>query len=164
MGITFVNKASAIEANSKTVVVSKPTNTTENDVMIAVISVEATTPTITPPTDWHLVYGGSIGGVGGLYQSVFYKAEGASEPSNYTFETESKYELIGVICSFRGMDTETPVGNYAQSTGTPGSTDTNAVSPTITTQRTNNWAMAIAGSRYGTTWTPPASSDTSEMQ
>jgi|GEM_PF-4651393 len=61
-------------------------------------------------------------------------------------------EIIGMIVTFRGVNTTTPIGNYATSTSTSSG---NCVAPSINVQKSGNWVLHICGNAYGTTYTPP---------
>jgi len=79
--VTFVATQSQGITAGTTSTVTKPTGTTTNDVLWAVVAY-AGTPTITPPSGWTL-YITQIGT--GVTMLVYYKQAGGSEPSNYAW-------------------------------------------------------------------------------
>ena len=110
-------------SSSTPIVVSKPTGTVENDVMIATFSFHYTGSATNPalPSGWT-----QIGNIQSASMNVFgapfvklltcYKVAGSSEPSTYSFYSSSLISQAGAvgISTYRGVDTSTPIGNYSE--------------------------------------------------
>jgi alpha-tubulin suppressor-like RCC1 family protein len=131
-------------AGATTVVVTKPTGTVQNDVMVAVIGVNqnAATVTLTAPSGWNLINANNSTTV--LYSATYYKVATASEGSNYTWTinvagTPTAKKAVGVISSYSGVNTTTPIhvnGSQANASGTT------MTSPSVTTTVANTVIVA----------------------
>ncbi len=115
----------ALRPPAPTLTINLPTNTQQNDVMIASIGFRTNQPglssdiMITPPAGWTLVrrLDNTGGGATDSGLVVYQKVAGASEPTNYTWTllctlTCSTYGFqaaVGGIASFSGVDTATPI-------------------------------------------------------
>ena len=94
--IEFVASAQTQNANSNTVVISKPTGTENGDLMIALCASGAPR-TWTGDTGWtEVIDQGTAPSI-----RVAYKVAGGSEPANYTFTLNSSNNASGVIATFR---------------------------------------------------------------
>jgi len=112
--ITYVNVADAYGTSGTLVVINKPSGTTQNDFMIALlvstISNGDGTSMSAPPTGWMLLndyiqdtyYSGQ-------HVYVYYKVAGASEPSSYTWLWSSSCGWVAQITTFRGVDIVSPI-------------------------------------------------------
>ncbi|MEM9847988.1 MAG: hypothetical protein AAF847_08865, partial [Bacteroidota bacterium] len=116
MAPTFVEDANASsDANSLTV--NLPTGTMADDVMIATVVIDGfDLATVTAPSGWTQIdQGNAQGDVAAV--ATFWKTATASEPANFTFSWGTNTNGIGVIATFRGVDTTNPINAQAASTG-----------------------------------------------
>jgi hypothetical protein len=150
MPMDYASQASATPTSGTTVVVSKPSGTAEGDVLIAMVSISGSNPTITPPSGWTLVV--SLGATGGGVNSgVWTKVAGGSEPTTYTWTSSNTIvDSVGAIVRY------TP----ASPTTSPGVIDataksaiaTPAVAPSVTATGDNDRLICLfTGNTPGST-------------
>ena len=106
MAATFRNANTTVSAASTTLVLTKPTGTTTNDLLIAVVSsntYSTTLPSCLSPAGW-LQVGFNFQNTGKKNPSfAFVRVAGGSEPSNYTFTLGGSAEnLVGAIVAYSG--------------------------------------------------------------
>lgn len=118
---TYVASAGTREGGGD-VIVTKPTGTTEGDLMVAFIMVGSSGVTPTYPSGWTQATLDTTGANSG---AVAYKIAGASEPSDYTFTLGGSFGRTVQITTIRNVRNLT-VGTYDE-----GSDDT-LVAPSIT--------------------------------
>ncbi len=153
MTISFINKNEYANTASATITINKPTNTAQNDVMIAVIAVEDYTDRInSDPEGWTRIWGDSPG-TRAIFQAVYWKVAGASEPSSYSWGLDATDECCGSISTFRGCVIADPIGNHTFSTATGASASCTA--PAIAVAAAGNWLVHTSAIAYGTWFTPP---------
>lgn len=96
--------------------ITKPTNTAENDVMYAFISLAVSTGT-PALAGWALVTNQNVVHDGGEARILF-KVAGASEPADYTFTWTGGSRAVGGIVTVQGNDPVTPTAaNPTPATG-----------------------------------------------
>ena len=95
--VTFVATQSQGITASTTSTVTKPTGTTTNDVLWAVVAY-AGTPTITPPSGWTLYI--TQAGTGAT-MLVYYKLAGGSEPASYVWTYSVNTNAYVSISTYR---------------------------------------------------------------
>jgi hypothetical protein len=66
--------------------------------------------------------------------------------------------MVGAIITIRSSSGQPSIGNYAVSTAD--ASETSAVAPSVTIQKTGNWVVGVASNMYGTTWAKPDGSPT----
>lgn len=164
MTISFVNAAAAVlNANATGVTVTKPTNTAQYDVMVAIFCVPQG-QTITNPTGW-VTLNSQNASTGVLVRSM-YKIAGASEGANYTFSTAtSDNAKAASIMTFRGVDNGNPIRN---SNSVAGANVTSRASTAVTGIIATDMTVILGGARPesssttnnitgpGSPWTSPA--------
>src|SRR5262245_52944032 len=105
-------------SGDNSVVISKPTGTSQNDVMVAAIA-EKTNGSITPPSGWTLI-GSKLDNAQTTANSlaVYYRVAGASEGVTYTWSLPNNAGGgAGCILTFTGIDPTFPISaNAGQST------------------------------------------------
>ncbi|EFK96964.1 transport protein ExbB2 [sediment metagenome] len=106
--ISFIGSNDTIDVTGTSVTVRKPANTSQNDVLIAHIIASDDDASISPPSGWSQV-SSSPCTTDYHRAAVFYKVAGSSEPSSYTFTTSQSATLAGIITSYRGANTSTPI-------------------------------------------------------
>ena len=127
MAIAFINAAHYNNASSTSAVVSKPTNTADNDIMFAVITRNNTTAP-TPPSGWALL--GSQSEVSGVMDVWLYWKLAASEGASYTWSFgASAGRTGGTIVTYRGgFDTADPIDVVSNTVYTTSNTTVRAAS------------------------------------
>jgi len=127
-------------SSGTSIILTKPTSTVENDVLVCAIGHDGST-TVTPPSDavpWvTAIAHGSV--PNGAQSSVwFQKVAGASEPADYTFTLGASESFGAVMWRISGADLVTPIAAGATSTlRANGGTGDNLVCPGIILTRTN---------------------------
>jgi hypothetical protein len=149
VAISFINKAQGTSNYLTSVTVSKPTNTADDDVMIAFIGGTRSSA----PSGWTLI-GSASSGTDSLGTVYVYRKVAASEGSSYTFNFSGGWLACGVIATYRGVDTSDPIGG---STVTAVGEGTGYTSASVTADGTQ-WAVTGAtgyefGSSSTRTWT-----------
>ena len=120
---TFVDVQSNTATSATNVVVTKPTGTTTNDLLIACLAnnigtsfssglpsgwaVAAVPSTLKEASSGTLASHSGSAPTGGV--TIAWKQAGGSEPANYTF-TSASGNQIGVVMAFRGVAFQTPGG------------------------------------------------------
>jgi hypothetical protein len=137
-GITFVNVAEASATSGTSAQVNKPTDTAENDFMMALLvsttsSGDGSTMSSVPP-GWTLEHDYIQSAYSGQHVYIYWKVAGASEPSSYTWTWTSYCGWVAQITTFRGVDTSSPIhvegAVNQESSSSP-------MSPSITTTEDN---------------------------
>ena len=145
----------ALQSLRPRLTINAPAGTVANDQMIAAISVQPFTATVTPPAGWTLVrqVNNAAATTNSLY--VYRRTATAAEPASYTwdFAAWANGYAAGGIQSFSGVDTTTPIDvengaatASALTHATPSVNTTVAITMVVTSH-------AVASSA---TWTPPA--------
>ena len=157
--ITHINTQTYSSTSTDAPTCDKPTGTAQNDLMTAVLVIEAGDDVTSAPSGWTQVYKRPYDFASGqLSEYFYYRVAGASEGASYAWGLSGAREAILIISAFRGT---TSIGNHAVTTNTGSSAS--AVSPAITIQKARNWAIAVASNKYGTTWTPSADPEYTEL-
>ena len=138
MAVAF-RSASCNNSTTYTVTITKPTNTAENDILIAIIYAvrETSTPTLSPPDgNWTSI--ALIDYNTTRRWECWWKRAGASEGSDYTFQQQqgsTTYSMKGNIGAYSGcITTESPIDQYSntQDAGTSELTTTaTSITPTV---------------------------------
>ena len=145
--ITYVN-ASSVASTTATLTITKPTNTTTNDVLVATVS-GAGTNTITAPSGWTLL--ASTASPGNTMRTLtYYKVATSSEGTSYAFTSSAARNMTGGIIALRGANPAHPIDAVGTATGASGS----AVAPSVTTTSANDWVITSASAARNTTFTP----------
>jgi len=154
MAITFIAQANNSSTAANAIIVNKPANTAENDLMIAYIFIEDNTDRIgsggSVPTGWQNIINATTGNRA-IRQYVYWKIANNAEPANYSWGMNANDEIIGIIATFRGADQSSPIGNKSTSTDTGSSV--NHTAPAITIGANGRFAIQVSGTAYGTNYT-----------
>jgi RHS repeat-associated protein len=120
--ISFRSASSAAVDGSGSLSISKPAGTSQNDVLVASISVRPTSVPITPPSGWTLVSRYDNSGSPTGYLATYIKVAGASEPASYTWTLGccSGTGSAGGIQAFTGVDTSNAIVKEAGQTTASG--------------------------------------------
>lgn len=157
MAISFVAESLTSGQNTGAVsaVVSVPTGTADDDVMIAygfAINGSASVPTITVPSGWTTIDEDddvSEGGATKFKVGMYYRVA-SSEPSNYTWTyplDTGTQRIVFQIATFRGVDTTTPLDDAAAD-GDVLAPDLDDLTPPANDKTVNtvgSWAVTFAG-------------------
>ena len=149
--VTFRAKAAANADATTSITITKPTGTTTDDILIALIVNDATR-VLTPPSQWtELFRATNVDHQAALY----WKKAGASEASNYTWSWTGDTDAKGIILAYYNVDPTTPLDTQAAQNNAGTSHD----APTITTTYADAHLVALYSAFNGTTftWTPPTS-------
>lgn len=159
MAFQFVAAAHYDSTGSTTLVCNKPTGTTTNDLMVALIkrvngSIE--TPTL-PDAGWNLIASQANGAFGNEWY-LYYKVatSGDSGTTNYTWTYTNSVRCGVTISTYRdGFDTGDPIDVYSSTSYT--SLDTALRAAAMTVSAANSPIIFAGGVHSGTTYTfsPP---------
>lgn len=150
MAITYVNSAKAPtsfagSANTDTCTIAKPTNTAQNDVMVAFIATVSGAVMSTVPSGWTLV--SSLDNGSNMKSWVYRKIAGASEGSSYTWSDDSGGigPMCGLISAWRGCDVSgNPIDGFNSATTT---TADPVTTPSFTTATASGLAIHCCWTR-----------------
>lgn len=101
-------------ANSLSIIVNKPTGTTEGDLLVAIMGTDGDGETLGTPGGWTAITGNI--GINHTSRS-WYKIAGASEPSSYTFTVSSSESIVCGILRISGHDPSNPIDLSGTATG-----------------------------------------------
>lgn len=136
-----------------TLSIAMPTGTVAQDVMVAVISARGGTGVVTTaPSGWTQIQTSTSGTT--IRSSIFYKVAASGEAGPYVFSLSVSNKASGVISSYSGVDTQTPVNTTSTQAYSSG---TVLNSPTVTTTVPNTWIISGFTTATGTTVTPGSS-------
>jgi hypothetical protein len=154
-GITFVAVTATSDRNVFSMSITRPSGTTTNDVLIAVITVSRY-GSISTPSGWTLL--ADVRRPGSTWSLVYYRVAGGSEPASYTWTVDDVDEgVAAIISTYRGVDTASPINASDFRSNTYGA---DMIAPSITTTVSNTHLVFIGGieTAYSTslTSTPPS--------
>jgi len=128
MAISFVNSNNSNTASANSLVLTKPTNTADGDIMFASI-VNTNYYSNSLPTGWTLLAEATVSTI--KYQ-LFYKVA-LSEGASYTFGYQANSRMGGVIVSYRGgFNTSNPIDSYSNTSYVVSNTTCRAASINVT--------------------------------
>ena len=141
MAISFRASTGPTGSVAATLTLTKPAGTVSTDIMIAVIK-DDTNGGITPPSGWTLVVSKNDGLFGTSY---IYWSLGSNTSFAWSVAASGTNGAIGVVVSYIGCDTTTPIGASASSStvGTASPFTWNA--PSVTSTIDNSWRVAGFG-------------------
>jgi len=150
--ITFKSATTGTNgSSSKTLSLSKPSGVINGDVMIAQVTVSNASTTITEPSGWNLIR--TTQSSGSIKMATYYKVASSTEPTSYTWTTNSSQAATGGISAFSGVNKTNPIetssGKYNDSTATVSFAQ-------VTTAVANDMVLAFVGVSGNTTVTPPS--------
>lgn len=148
---SFVATSSTNDSSS-TITVTKPSGTTDNDIMFALISCQASTPT-TVPSGWTLLGTRQVGS--GYWANLYYKVA-SSEGASYVWGVSGSTGWDGTINTFRGgFNITNPVSlETFVNTGYVTSNDT-VRAATTNVLKQNSPLIFFGHTDSGKTFTPP---------
>jgi hypothetical protein len=155
MAISFVAEAHGTANYQTSISVSKPTGTTDGDVMIAFCGGSPSTP-----SGWTLL-GSANSGTNSLRTVRLFRKVASGEGSSYTFSISSSIACASIV-SYRGVSNTTPVDTAHFDISPIGAT-TNFNTASVTAA-TTQWGVSFAmayeyGSSSTRTWTEGSGSE-----
>lgn len=155
MSVAVRSSASVVNGTAGTsVVVSKPTGTTNGDFLVAFIA-EAAVATITAPAGWSLI--GSLDAATGL-RFACYRKVAASEGASWTWTLGSSARNWGSVHALTGVDTSNPIASSASDADTGGGFGGLGNDPISNFPRhglmLTGLAATLTAPGVATTWTP----------
>ena len=110
--------------------ISTPPGTTEGDLLIAAVSVDAIYDgTPVAPSGWNLLDCGEVGSLNSF--GVWWKLADADEPATHVFSWTDDEHVYGWMMRFTGHDTTNPIHAYAIDTGRSKTPESPSVTTTI---------------------------------
>src|SRR3954452_99034 len=146
--ISFVNINTATSTTTS-LAITKPTNTTTNDVLIATVA-GAGTAIMNAPSGWTLLQDTTASG-NGMRAMTFFKVATSTEGATYTFTTAAARNWEGGIVALRGANQIVPIDSSLEATAASGT----VVAPAITATSANEWVVTSATLNRNATFTPP---------
>ena len=147
MAIAFVAASSGSSAFSATsVLIAVPAGTVNGYVMVACVTTNGETTTISPPAGWTAIRGDAYSAAG--RQQMWYRVA-SSEPANYTWTVVAGSSLAGGIISLSGVDTTTPTDGDTGAASNDGLTS--IIAPSITTSVANTMLVGFFGAHDSAT-------------
>lgn len=159
MAISFISSARGPATypsstnNTSTCVISKPTGTAENDVMLVFLE-SGSAANFSYPSGWREVarYENSSAN---MTSTIAYKVATASEAASYSFgdSQDNGTPLCGMVLTYRGVDITDPINDPINArgesnTGTTGTT--NVAAPTVTSTALG-WYVWFRAGKISTT-------------
>ena len=150
MPMNYAAQASATPTSGTTVVVSKPAGTIDGDVLVAMVSIRASSPSITPPSGWTLV--GSVAGTSSGTVTGVWTRVASSEPASYTWTSSNTItDAVGLILRYTPAAPTTAPGSVDATA--QGSLVSPAVAPSVSATGNNDRLICLfsTGSTVGST-------------
>jgi hypothetical protein len=139
--VAFRAATAAANPTATTLTLTKPTNTTAGDVLIATVDARGN-PTFTAPSGWTLVRADNNPTV--QTKSTYVRVAGASEPSSWTWTLNSAQAASGAVLAYTGVNTTTPIDASAGHTSTDWDNDVQTA-PSVTTSTANAVVLSLFG-------------------
>ena len=149
MSISFVD-VTFEQGSGTTCVADKPPGTTLNDTILALVFSD-TQSTVTPPAGWTLLSTQNFDNSGiTLYNHVYWKVAGGSEPSTYTFSQASGAPWV-LLITYRGCDTTTPIQTFNTASVNTG-VSANITFGSLNAAQANSRAVMLASADNVAAW------------
>lgn len=147
MAIPVVQSSSvATGASVTSITITKPAGTVEGDLLLAFITRDAGGDTIGAPAGFVTILSDGNINVASAAMKIARKAAGASEPADYTFDSnEAAEDMVGIMLRIDGHVSGDPVDVTDFSEGT----STTPISPDITTTVDNTLIISSTHSEEG---------------
>lgn len=143
----------ALRPVAPTLSINRPAGTVTGDVMMASVTVNPSTVTITPPVGWSLIRETVQGSATTSRLATYYRVAGVGEPASYAWSFSASHAgAAGGIASFSGVDNVTPFDAEAGSATASALTH---VAPTVTTTLSNGMLLTTHAYASSGTWAPP---------
>jgi hypothetical protein len=156
--IALVAVSNTNASNTTSITINKPAGTLENHVMVAAINYWGDLA-LTVPGGWTLISSQAIVAGGGKL-AIYYKVATSSEPTNYTWRVSTADYSQGIIATYSGVDTSTPIDVSATEANTSSTSQTQTA---VTTTAANAMLLyflavddGVAYPNNSLTATPPS--------
>ena len=153
-GPTYVNRGSSASNSSLDgqLTIVTPSGVASGDLMVAQVMIRRDGVTATPPAGWSLIRADDFTG-NGLFQALYYKVAGSSEPGNFTWTFSATAHRAGAILNYRGANTASPIDSHSGQTNL---VSTPITAPGITTTVADTTLVAFYAMRQASGLvTPP---------
>lgn len=157
MAVSYVDsKSASLHGSTAAFVVTKPTGTTDGDILVALIA--STSPHDPPDSSWTVIEDTHAPNdpFDSRYVMAWWKLAGPSEPSSYTLAAAvggSGRSIAGGIIAWRGADPLDPVD---ASNKTVRATSGGALTlPSLTTTRPDDVLIGFVGGHANASWSSP---------
>jgi hypothetical protein len=120
-----------------TIVINKPVGTAPEDVLVASIALNGTTPTA--PSGWVQI-AAPVANNGNPRLYAYYRVAGAGEPTTYTWTLSAAVANSGGIARYSGVNNTTPLDAAATTAGSTGVVASLAVSEVTTVSPAPCWS------------------------
>lgn len=139
MAIAYRSATKDLGGSDTVITISKPTGTTQDDVLLAVIHLGNSVTVTSAPSGWTEI---SAPGGNGTDQGKYYWARaGASEPDDYSWNLSGTATWYGQVAAFSGVHA---IGNPIDTSNyTPYASGTDRTAPSITTTQNNTMCVAL---------------------
>lgn len=153
MALTFINTTSDSQASASSLTASVPTNTADNDILVALLVVASNPGTITVPSGWTL----GASDAGNDYSYIYWKIA-SSESGSYTWSWSSALRSRVQVGTWRGVKTSDPIDQISNTPYTVDNTTLRAASVTAsdTGQDILFFGYSLSNNLL-VTYTPPSS-------
>jgi len=152
-GPYYVNSATASSGPGVTgLTVNVPSGTADGDLMLAIIVIELSSGTATPPAGWTQLWNAT--NASRSHTQIVYARTASSEPANYSWSWTSA-ECAAAIITYRNAAYPSQYGGQFNN-----SSIATAAAPSLTTASPNSMSVYFGSIAYGTTWSPPTSPGT----
>ena len=152
--ILFRSASTAAQKAGTSIAIARPSGLKPNDVMLAAITTNTTTGTVTAPSGWSLVRSDSVSTTNGTVRQLIYsKVAGASEPASYTWSFSATATATGALAAYAGVSTVTPVG--PSSGAVQGTTAKTITAPSVGATASGDLVVGFFGLAMNSSFTPP---------
>src|SRR5437763_10414789 len=128
--LDWVQTSSGSNPNQTTLTLTKPTNATAGDVLLAGLAYAGNVTISTVPAGWTLIQRRvNTNAAAPVTHVTYWKVATASEPASYTWTASSNVRSVGGITAYANIDPNSPIDAFAS---TPASDGTQAASATLT--------------------------------
>lgn len=153
--IAFRAVASVSNTSSASIIISKPTGTVTDDVMVAILYSNDPSTVSSAPAGWTLLSSLASTGAWTCTGYIYYKVATASEGATYTWGLSGAVRNSGAISSYSGVSTVNPINaNRSQINDTT----VNVPVASITTTAANTMLVfaAVVDQAFAVTYTQPS--------
>lgn len=153
MALAFINTTSDNSSGASSLTASVPTNTADNDILVALLVVASNPGTITVPSGWTL----GASDAGNDYSYIYWKIA-SSEAGSYTWSWSSSLRSRVQVGTWRGVKTSDPIAQISNTAYTTDNTTLRAGSVTASDTGQDILFFGYSLSNNVTvTYTPPSS-------
>src|ERR1700683_4470254 len=108
-GITVVSQSSGGAHAAKKIVLGAPSNTVQNDFLLAVVANNGQVVPSSVPSGWTELEAGARGQAPQVSLTLYGIFVGSNQPSTYTWSYSTAHNITAAIIAYRGVNTTTPL-------------------------------------------------------